>query len=99
MLNSGTKYLSLVKHNLQCSQIHVTFGPEGESDDEDFEESSGWYGEGSLTLGKIPIVCKDRPHFPASKPGLGNAEDPLIVSLFSQNPTHQYLFPKMSNFS
>jgi hypothetical protein len=80
MLHSDLKFLSFVKHNVQCSQIHVTFGPEDESDDEDFEESSGWYGEGSLALGKIPIVCKDRPHFPVVKPGLGNAEDPLIVS-------------------
>lgn len=79
-LHLNIKYLSFVKHNMQHSQIHVTFGPEDESDDEDFEESSGWYGEGSLALGKIPIVCKDRPHFPVSKPGLGNAEDPLIVS-------------------
>lgn len=61
-------------------QIHVTFGPEGESDDEDFEESSGWYGDGSSAWGKIPIVCKDHPHFPVSKAGLDNAEDPLIVS-------------------
>jgi hypothetical protein len=58
----------------------VTFGSEDESDDEDFEESSGWYGGGSSTLEKIPIVCKDHPHFPISKPGLENAEDPLIVS-------------------
>jgi hypothetical protein len=79
MLNSNLKYLSFVKHNMQHLQIHVTFGPEDVSDDEDFEESSGWYGEGSLALGKIPIVCKDHPHFPISKPGLGSAEDPLIV--------------------
>ncbi|GFG36315.1 hypothetical protein Cfor_06722, partial [Coptotermes formosanus] len=60
--------------------IHVTFGPQGESDDEDFEESSGWYGYGSSAWGKIPIVCKDHPHFPVSKAGLENAEDPLIGS-------------------
>jgi len=61
-------------------QIHVTFGPEDENDDEDFEESSGWYGDGSSAWGKIPIECKDHPHFPVSKAGLEDAEDPLIVS-------------------
>jgi hypothetical protein len=61
-------------------QIHITFGPEDDSDDEDFEESSGWYGDGSTAWGKIPIVCKDHPRFPVSKAGLENAEDPLIVS-------------------
>lgn len=63
-------------------QIHVIFGPEDESDDEDFEESSGWYGDGPSAWGKIPIGCKDHPHFPVSKTGLGDAEDPLIVSGF-----------------
>jgi hypothetical protein len=58
----------------------VTFGSEGENDDEDFEESSGWFGDGLSAYGKIPIVCKDHPHFPLSKTGLGDAEDPLIVS-------------------
>ncbi|KAJ9593196.1 hypothetical protein L9F63_015241, partial [Diploptera punctata] len=55
--------------------IHVAFGAEDENDDEDFEESSGWYGDSSLELGKIPIVCKYHPHFPMSI-----AEDPLIGS-------------------
>ncbi|XP_069676471.1 transforming growth factor beta receptor type 3-like [Periplaneta americana] len=57
--------------------IHVSFGvDDNENDDEDFEESSGWYGDGSLEVGKIPIVCKYHPHFPISKPGL-DTEDPL----------------------
>jgi hypothetical protein len=58
----------------------VTFGSEDENDDEDFEESSGWYGDGSSAFGKIPIVCKDHPRFPISKVGLGDVEDTLIVS-------------------
>ena len=58
----------------------MAFGAEDENDDEDFEESSGWYGDRSLELGKIPIVCKYHPHFPMSI-----AEDTLIVSFLVCN--------------